>query len=382
MDFKFSEEQNMLREAFAEFVKEDVAPNAAVWDREDHCPVELFEKMGSLGILGVYVPEQYGGVGLGQVERLIAIEEIARHSPGLAIAVFTHQLLITGILDYGTDEQKVQYLPDLCAGKIIGTLGATEPGGGSDFAGQKTTAEFADGTWTINGRKCFITNSHIADIVGVTARTGTDEKNRALFSMFIIEKGTPGFLPGREENKLGLRGSITGELLMDNVKVPEKNLLGKEGKGNVALTIIGEIGRASISAICVGILRGCLEDSVKFANERIMYGQPISKLQAIQFHIAENRIDYEAAKLLCYRAASLKDEGVPVVTEFSMAKHFGTEAACRASKRTIELMGGYGIIDEYPTGRYMRDALTAISAGATSEIQRLVVAGDTLKKYS
>ena len=169
---------------------------------------------------------------------------------------------------------------------------------------------------------------------------------------------------------------------MDNVSVPEESLLGKEGKGSVALTIIGEIGRASVSAMCVGILRGCLEDSVKFASERFVNGQPISKLQAIQFHIAENRIDYEAARLLLYRAASLKDEGQPVVTENSMAKHFGTEAACRAAKRTIELMGGYGIIDEYPTGRYMRDALSCISPCATSEIQRIVVAADTIKKFS
>jgi alkylation response protein AidB-like acyl-CoA dehydrogenase len=186
MDFKFNEEQTMLRDAFAEFVKTDVAPNAAEWDREDHCPVELFPKMGELGILGIYVPEQYGGVGLGHVERLIAIEEIARYSPGLSMAVFTHQLLVTGILDYGTEEQKQKYLPGLCAGTIIGTMGVTEPGGGSDFAGQKSTADFADGQWTISGRKCFITNSHIADVIGVTAKTGTDEKGRALFSVFII----------------------------------------------------------------------------------------------------------------------------------------------------------------------------------------------------
>lgn len=383
MNFQFTEEQNMLREAFAEFVKTEVAPHAAEWDQEDRCPVELAKKMGELGILGVYVPEEYGGVGLGHVERVMALEEIARHSAGLAMFVFTHQLGMSAILEFGTEEQKKKYLPGMCAGTTISGLATTEPSGGSDLAGQKSTAELADGTWTLNGRKCFITNSHIADVSVVTARSGEDEKGRPKLVAIIVEKGTPGFTPGRKENKLGLRGSVTGELLMDNVKVPAENLIGKDGAGaSIALKVIGEVGRASMTAICVGILRGCVEEGVKFANERIVYGKPIAKLQAIQFHIAENRLDYEAARLLLYRAASLKDAGIPATTEFAMAKHFGTEAASRASKRTIELMGAYGVIDEYPTGRFLRDSLASISSGGTSEIQRIIVAGDTLKKYA
>lgn len=383
MDFQFTEEQNMLREAFAEFVKTEVAPHAAEWDQEDRCPVELAKKMGELGILGVYVPEEYGGVGLGHVERVMALEEIARHSAGLAMFVFTHQLGMSAILEFGTEEQKKKYLPGMCAGTTISGLATTEPSGGSDLTGQKSTAELADGVWTLNGRKCFITNSHIADVSVVTARSGEDEKGRPKLVAIIVEKGTPGFTPGRKENKLGLRGSVTGELLMDNVKVPAENLIGKDGAGaSIALKVIGEVGRASMTAICVGILRGCVEEGVKFANERIVYGKPISKLQAIQFHIAENRLDYEAARLLLYRAASLKDAGIPATTEFAMAKHFGTEAASRASKRTIELMGAYGVIDEYPTGRFLRDSLASISSGGTSEIQRIIVAGDTLKKYA
>lgn len=383
MDFQFSEEQNMLREAFAEFVKTEVAPHAAEWDQEDRCPVELAKKMGELGILGVYVPEEYGGVGLGHVERVMALEEIARHSAGLAMFVFTHQLGMSAILEFGTEEQKKKYLPGMCAGAIISGLATTEPSGGSDLAGQKSTAELADGVWTLNGRKCFITNSHIADVSVVTARSGEDEKGRPKLVAIIVEKGTPGFAPGRKENKLGLRGSVTGELIMDNVKVPAENLIGKDGAGaSIALKVIGEVGRASMTAICVGILRGCVEEGVKFANERIVYGKPIAKLQAIQFHVAENRLDYEAARLLLYRAASLKDAGIPVTAEFAMAKHFGTEAASRASKRTIELMGAYGVIDEYPTGRFLRDSLASISSGGTSEIQRIIVAGDTLKKFA
>lgn len=313
----------------------------------------------------------------------MALEEIARYSAGLAMFVFTHQLGMSAILEFGSEEQKMKYLPDMCSGTSISGLATTEPSGGSDLIGQKTTAVLAGGMWTINGRKCFITNSHIADVSVVTAKSGEDEKGRPQLVAIIVEKGTPGFVPGRKEHKLGLRGSVTGELLMNDIKVPAENLIGKEGAGaTIALKVIGEVGRASMTAICVGILRGCVEESVKFANERIVYGKPIAKLQAIQFHIAENRLDYEATRLLLYKAASLKDEGIPVTAEFAMAKHFGTEAASRASKRTIELMGAYGVIDEYPSGRFMRDSLASISSGGTSEIQRIIVAGDTLKNFA
>lgn len=383
MNFKFTEEQEMLREAFKEFVKEDVAPNAAKWDEEGSCPKEIYAKLGELGILGIFVPEQYGGVGLNHTERLIAIEEISRYSTGLSMFIFTHQLAVGALVDFGTEEQKQKYLPGLCDGTIIGGVAVTEPSGGSDVAGQKSTAELKDGKWIINGRKCFITNSHIADMCIISARTGTDEKGRAQFGAFILEKEMPGFSPGREEHKLGMKSSVTGDLVMKDVEVPQENLVGPAEKGTmVAMKQISEIGRASMAAICVGILRGCLDESVKFANERVLYGKPISKLQAIQFHIAENRLDYETARLLVYRAAALKDEGASCAPEFSMAKHFGTEAACRAAKRTIELMGGYGIINEYPVGRFMRDALTCISSGGTSEIQRIIIAGDTIKNFS
>ncbi len=382
MNFHFTEEQRLLKEAFDDFAKQEIAPNAAKWDEEDYCPVELFPKMGELGILGIYVPEEYGGSGLGHVERVTAIESIARYSPGVAMFIFTHQLCISTILENATEEQKKKYLPLLCSGEKIGGLATTEPGGGSDVGGQKTEAVLKDGKWHLNGRKCFITNSHIADLPILTARTGTDEKGRGIFSAILVEKGTAGFAPGRKEHKLGLRGSVTGELILSNVVVPEENLIGTQGNGNIAaLKVIGEVGRSSMAAICVGILRGCVEEGVKFANDRILYGKPISKLQAIQFHIAENRLDYEAANLLLYQAACMKDEGTSPITEFGMAKHFGTEAASRAAKRTIELMGAYGIINEYPTGRFLRDALTAISSGGTSEIQRIIIAGDTLKKY-
>ena len=382
MNFNFTEEQELLRSAFAEFIKEEITPNAAKWDEENHTPLDLMPKLGEIGILGVFVPEEYGGVGLGHTERVMALEEIARHSAGLAMMVFTHQLGMAAILDFGTEEQKTKYLPDMCMGTSICGLAVTEPGGGSDVAGQKTEAQLADGQWVINGRKCFITNSHCADVAVITCRTGEDAKGRPAFSAIIIEKGTKGFTPGREENKLGLRGSMTGELIMNDVKVPEGNLVGEVGKGTpIAMKEIGEVGRASMAAIGTGILKACLEDAVKFANERIVYGKPIAKLQAIQFHVAEIRCDYEAARLMLYRAAAVKDEGKPASTEFSMAKYFATDAACRDARKLIEVMGGYGVVNEYAAGRYLRDALACISSGGTSEIQKIIIAGDTLRRF-
>lgn len=380
---KFTEEQEMLREAFREFAISHVMPNAAKWDDDDYCPIELFPLMGKLGILGIFVPVQYGGVGLNHTERVIALEEISRYSAGLAMFIFTHQLGIATLLEFGSEDQKNKYLPDFCSGKKICGLAVTEPGGGSDVMGQKTKAYQENENWIINGRKCFITNAGIADVTIVTAQTGPSDKGKPELSAFIIEKERLGISPGRKEHKLGLRGSVTGEIIINNVTVPSENLINKKGKGAaIAMKEIGEVGRASMATICVGILKGCLDESVKFSNEHIVYGKPISKLQAIQFHIAENRVDYEAARLLLYKAVTIKDDGLPASAEFSMAKHFGTEAASRAAKRTIELMGAYGIINEYPVGRFLRDALTSISSGGTSEIQRIIIAADTYKKYA
>lgn len=377
--FKFTEEQEMLRKAVREFAEAEIAPKAKEWDEEDHCPAELFPVMGELGITGIFVPEEYGGTGLGHVERAICLEEISRYSAGLGIALMTHHLGLSPILYQGTEEQKQKYLPELAAGTKICGLSVTEPGGGSDFAGQKSTAELVDGEWVINGRKCFITNSHIADVDIWTVKTSTDEKGRAKLSALIIDKDAPGHTPGRKENKLGLRGSVTGDINCVDVKVKPEAMIGNEGDGaKIGMFAIGEVGRAGMSAINVGILRGCLEEGVKFAKDRVLYGKPLAKLQSIQFSIGETRAEYEAAKLLTYRAASMKDAGKPCVTEFAVAKYFATEAAVRASKRTIDLMGGYGCINEYPVGRFLRDAMASIPAGGTSHIQKLIIAGSTL----
>lgn len=379
--FKFTEEQEMLRKVVREFAESEIAPKAAEWDEEDICPTEIFPVMGELGITGIFVPEEYGGTGLGWVERAICLEEIARYSAGLAMALMTHHLGMAPILYFGTEEQKQKYLPDLCAGKKICGLSVTEPGGGSDFMGQKAAGEFKDGQWVLNGRKCFITNSHVADVDIWVVRTGEDAKGRPALTAFIIDKDAEGHTPGRKENKLGLRGSVTGDVNCVDVKVGPEQMLGKEGEGaKMGMSAISEVGRAGMSAICVGILRGCLEEAVKFAKERIVYGKPIAKLQAIQFEIADIKTEYEAANLLTYRAASMKDAGKPCATEFAVAKYYSTEAAVRASKRTMDLMGGYGVINEYPVGRFLRDALAAIPSGGTSHIQKIVIASSELRK--
>ncbi|MDR2522311.1 MAG: acyl-CoA dehydrogenase family protein [Synergistaceae bacterium] len=380
--FEFTEEQKMLRKAIREFAEAEIAPKAAEWDEQDVCPAELFKKMGEIGINGIFTPEQYGGAGIGFVGRTICLEEISRYSAGLGIAVMTHHLGIYPILQFGTEEQKKKYIPDLCSGAKIGGLGVTEPGGGSDFIGQKTAAEKKDDGWVLNGRKCFITNSHIADTTVLTAKTGQDEKGRTKLSAFIIEKGTKGFEAGRKEHKLGLRGSVTGDLVLTDVKISEDALLGKEGGGaKIGMEGIGEVGRAGMSAICVGILRGCVEEAVKFANERVVGGKAISKLQSIQFEVAKIRTAYEAARLLTYYAASLKDAGLPCANEVTTAKYYSTEAAVEASKRTMDLMGGYGIINEYPVGRFLRDALASIPSGGTSHIMQVIMAANTLSGF-
>ena len=266
-------------------------------------------------------------------------------------------------------------------GKNNSAADLTEPGGGSDVAGLKTEAVLDGDIWTINGRKCFITNSHCAGVTVVTCRTGEDEKGRPIMSTIAIEAGTEGFKPGREENKMGLKGSYTGELIMDNVRVPVSNTVGEQGKGMpITMKELGEVGRASMAAIELGILRACLEDAVAFAKERILYGKPLSKLQAIQFNIAEIRCDYEASRLMLYDAAAMKDAG-KVGAEFSMAKYFTSEAAVRSARRLIEIMGGYGYVNEYPAGRYLRDAIGCVPSCGTSEIQKMIVAGETLKKF-
>jgi len=376
---KLSEQQELLRKVVRDFVENEIAPIAQKIDEEDTCPVELFKKMAQLGFNGVFVPARYGGTGLGYTEMAIIVEEIGRHAAGLAIGLVAHYMGVYAIMTWGNDEQKQKYLPLLCSGSF-GGLSVTEPGGGSDFMGQKSTGQLVESEWVLNGRKCFITNSHCMGVNVISVRTGEDNKGRPQLSVFIVEGGVPGHTPGRKEKKAGLRGSFTGEIILDNIRLPQGNLLGKPGDGaKISLGTLGEMGRGGTASVALGILRGCLEESVKYARERIIYEKPLSNLPNIQFIIAQNRTDYEAARLLTYNATGIKDAGRPCSSEIAMAKFFAAEAAVNAAKRTMDLMGGYGVITDYPVSRYLRDAVSTIPACGTSHIMQVIIAGGELR---
>jgi alkylation response protein AidB-like acyl-CoA dehydrogenase len=376
----FTEDQKMLQKVIREFVEQEIAPHAAEWDEKDVCPVELWPKMGQMGMFGIFVPAQYGGPGLGLTERNIILEEVSRYSAGLGIAMMTHELAIASILNFGSEEQKMQYLPVLISGEKVGGLSVTEPTGGSDFGNQNTTIEKKEDGYVINGRKCFITNSHIAQINVITGTSGVNEKGRKIISAVIVPEGTPGWSAGRKENKLGLRGSVTGDIICCEVKVPLNCMIGKEGDGTkIAMHTIGHFGRGGMSAIAVGVMRGCLEEGVKFSKERIVYAKPISTLQAIQFIIAENKADLDAAHAMMYNATAIYDRGNECSADIAALKLFTSEASVRAAKRTIDLMGGYGVINEYPVGRFLRDAMAIIPSGGTSHIMSIIVASSVCR---
>jgi alkylation response protein AidB-like acyl-CoA dehydrogenase len=379
-ELKFTKQQEMLRKVVREFAEKELKPVAGRIDVEGEFPLEIFRKMGRLGYPGVFVPQQYGGAGLGLTERAIILEEFSREAAGFALALLAHQLGVEAILQFGTEEQKKRYLPDFASGRKISSFAVTEPNGGSDVAGQTTTAVRENDQWVITGRKCFITNSSSADVHIVSARTGQDEKGRGQFSTFIVERGQEGFASGRDEDKLGLRGSATGDLMLNNCRVGKGALLGAEGNGlNIALAIFNKLCRTGMAAIGVGIIRACLEEGVKFAKERMLYKKPLSRLQAIQFEIAQVRIEYETARLVTYHAIGLQESGEDADAEVAIAKYHATEAAIRAAKRTMDLMGGYGVVNEYPVGRYLRDALTTIPCAGTSHVMQVIIAHRTLQ---
>lgn len=377
---KLSEQQELLRKVVREFVENEIAPIAQKIDEEDTCPVELFKKTAQLGFNGVFVPVNYGGAGLGYTEMAIIVEEIARHAAGFGMGLVAHYMAVYAIMTWGSEEQKQKYLPMVCSGSF-GGLSVTEPGGGSDFMGQKSTGQLVDNEWVLNGRKCFITNSHCMGVNVVSVRTGEDAKGRPQLSAFIVEGSTPGHNAGRKEKKAGLRGSFTGDIILDNVRLSQDCLLGRQGDGaKISLGTLGEMGRGGTAAVALGILRGCLEESVKYAKERIIYGKPLSNLTNIQFAIAQNRTDYEAARLLTYNAVGIKDAGKPCSSEIAMAKFFAAEAAVNAAKRTMDLMGGYGVVTDYPVSRYLRDAVATIPGCGTSHIMQVIIAGGELRK--
>ena len=382
MDFELTEEQEMIRRMVRDFAEKEIVPIAGEMDEKGEFPWETIRKMAPLGFLGLPIPEEYGGAGVDNVSFAIAMEEIARASGSIAITLDAHvSLACEAILQFGSEEQKRKYLAPLARGEKLGAFALTEPEAGSDAAAIKTRAVLSGDEWVLNGQKVFITNGSIADVVVVAAVTDPTKGHRGI-SNFIVEKGTPGFRPGRDEEKMGLKGSVTSQLFFEDCRVPKENLLGKEGEGFKQFLSVLDAGRIAIGAMAVGLAQAALDASIAYAKERVQFGQPIAKFQAIQWMIADMATQLDAARLLVYRAAWLKDRGVRFTREAAMAKLFASEIAERACHAAIQIHGGYGYTKDYPLERYYRDARLCEIGEGTSEIQRLVIARQVLGKLS
>jgi alkylation response protein AidB-like acyl-CoA dehydrogenase len=372
IDFTFTEEQDLFRKAAREFAETRIAPLVPKMEANEEDWDPAVKALGEGEMMAITIPQEYGGLGLGYVERLIALEEIARISVATAMMMQVGGLGIAPVISYGTEEQKQKYLPGLANGESFATMAVTEPGGGSDPRGCKTTYKKKDGGYILNGRKCFITNAHTADVQVVMA---VDEDDPDSFSIFVVESSMKGFKATHVEHKVGFRGCNTGEIELKACEVPAENLLGKEGKGlGMSMASISDVGRGGMVGCALGLHTACLEVAVKFANERVLYGKPISNLQAIQFKLADMKIDLEAGRLLGYRAAALQDRGERSGNEFAVAKYFATEAAQRAAKMAADIHGGYGCMDEYAVTRYLRDSFVLGPSAGTSDIMKVIIA--------
>jgi alkylation response protein AidB-like acyl-CoA dehydrogenase len=376
IDFTFTEEQEMFRKMAREFAENMVAPHVAKMEETGEVNDDVIRALAEAEMMALTIPEEYGGLGLGYTVRMIAVEEISRISVATAMTLQVFGLGIEPILKFGNEEQKKRFLPGLANGDKLGTAAVTEPTGGSDPTGGRTVYRKDGDDYIVNGRKCFITNSHIADTITVLAK---DENDPKAFCAFIIEKGMEGFKATHVEHKIGMRGCNTGELSFENCRVPKENLLGQEGKGlRVVMASIGEAGRGGMVGCALGVQAACLEASIKFANERILYGKPISRLQTIQNKLADMKIDLEAGRLLAYRAVSMHDKGEQSSNEFAVAKYFTTEAAQRAAKMAVDIHGGYGCMVEFPVTRYLRDSFVLGPSAGTSDIMKVIIARWTL----
>ena len=378
MEFRLTEQMELLRKTVREFAEREVAPIAREYDARGEFPAETVMKMAELGLLGMMVPPELGGPGASTLEYATAVEEVARIDGSHALIMAAHNSLCTGnILIAGTDDQKRRYVPELAAGKKIGAWGLTEPSVGSDAGGMKTAAKPEGNHWVIDGAKNFCTNAPVAGTFVITAKTDAAKGNRGI-SAFIIEKGTPGLHIGKIEDKLGMRASATSQVILEGCKIPAENLLGGLGEGfvNALQTLDG--GRIGIGALGVGIAQGAFDESVKYAKERTQFGEPIANFQAIQWKLADMAVKIEAARMLVHRAAWLRDRGMPFKKEASMGKLFASEAAMWVTTQAVQVHGGYGYIKDYPVERMFRDAKLCEIGEGTSEIQRLVIARELL----
>jgi alkylation response protein AidB-like acyl-CoA dehydrogenase len=387
LEFSLSDEQKQLRRTVRDFAEGEILPHVMEWDEVSHFPSEIVPKLAEMGFLGVIFPEKYGGAGMGYIEYAIIIEELSRVDGSIGIIIAAHNSLCTNhIYKFGTEEQRKKYVTPLAQGQKLGCWSLTEPEAGSDAGGTRTVAKKQGDSWVVNGSKTFTTNGHYGDVCVGMAVTDAAKKSHGI-SAFIIEKGTPGFRPGKKENKLGLRASDTSEVVFTDCRVPATNLLGKEGEGFVNSLQVLDGGRISIAALGLGMAQGAYEASLRYAQQRKQFGKPIAEFQAIQFKLADMAMEIEAARLLTYQAAWLADQAISrgdsdarITRESSMAKLYAGEVAARVANEAVQIHGGYGFIKDYPAEKYYRDVKLCTIGEGTSEIQRLVIARQILGK--
>src|SRR5215210_9078498 len=378
MHFELTEEQQQIKMSVREFAESEIAPHVLEWDESQHFPIELKPKLAELGLMGVIFPEEYGGAGMGYVEYATIIEELSRVDGSVGISVAAHNSLCSNhIYQYGTEEQKKKYLIPLASGEHLGAWGLTEPSAGSDASGTKSSAVRAGGGWVVNGSKNFITHAIHGDTCVAMASTDRAMRSKGI-TAFIFEKGMRGFSPGKKEDKLGLRASETASVIFEDCLVPDENRLGPEGLGFIQAMQILDGGRISIAALALGIAQGAYESALKYSKERQQFGRPISEFQAIQFKLADMATQIEAARLLTYRAAAMKDAGRKTTKESSMAKLFASEVAVKVSEEAIQIHGGYGYTKDSPPEKFWRDSKLCTIGEGTSEIQRLIIAKQIL----
>jgi len=379
MNFELNENQKMITQMVRDFAEKEIKPYLNKWDEEEFFPVDTMKKMGDLGLLGIYIPEEYGGSGFGYFEYATALMELGKVCGGVGLSVAAHNSLCTGHIYYhGNEEQKKKYLPKLASGEFIGAWGLTEPNTGSDAMRMKTTAVKDGEYWVINGAKNWITHGLSGDVAVVLVRTGELLDSNGI-TAFIIEKGTPGFSAVKIKDKFGVRASETAELIFDNVRVHESQVIGQEGQGFKQAMQILDGGRISIAALSCGVARGAYEASVKYAKEREQFGQPIAHFQAIGFKLADMATEVEAAELLTYQAAYLKNTKQPLTRQGAFAKYYSSEVAVKCGNEAMQIMGGYGYTKEYPAEKFLRDARLMVIGEGTSEIQKVVISREILK---
>ncbi|MBU1374001.1 MAG: acyl-CoA dehydrogenase [Bacteroidetes bacterium] len=378
-NFTQSENQTMVAQMVKDFAQKHIKPNLMEWDEAQFFPVDIFKKLGELGLMGVLVPEEYGGAGMGYFEYVKVIEEISKVCGAIGLSVAAHNSLCTNhILTFGNEEQKRKWLPKLATAEWIGAWGLTEANTGSDALGMNTTAVLNGDHYVVNGAKNWITHGKSGNVAVVMVRTGEKGDSKGI-SAIVIEMGTPGFTSGKKENKLGMRASETTELIFDNVKVPKGNLLGVEGDGFKQAMKILDGGRISIAALSLGIAKGAYEAALAYAKERHQFGQPIANFQGIAFKLADLATEIEAAELLIYQASDLKNRGKKMTKESAMAKYFASEVCVKAATEAIQIFGGYGYTKDFPVEKFYRDAKLCTIGEGTSEIQKIVISREILK---